>query len=102
MRKIIQENPAMAEFPFDACILEMKFNTPRHKNTLIQAKIGLDRTINFIEVEKILTPEIDSKIGTLVNLQNQNINDSLNQARLAVNRFRVLDNMKKKGLEPKM
>lgn len=98
IRKLLQDNPAATEFPFPAFIFENTFTTPRFKDTLIQAKLPLRRTVNFIEDESLMIPEIDSKIGTLVNLQNQNKYDSLNQARLAVNRFRVLDKLKKKKL----
>lgn len=97
-RILLQNNPESKVFPFPASIFDNILTTPRYKDTLIQAKISIDRTINFIDTAGMLIPEIDSKVGTIVNLHIESDTKNLNKARLAVNRFKILDKMKKKKL----
>lgn len=101
MRRILKMDPDREKFPFPAVLFERAFSTPRYKDTLISVKLSLPRTVSIIEAEKMLKPEIESKMGVLVHLNMASNMKSLNQARLAVNRFKVLDNLKRKKLRKK-
>lgn len=97
-RRLLKMDPDTKEFPFPAVLFEKAFTTPRYKDTLINVKLSLPRTVGIIEMEKMLKPEIESKIGVLVHLNMASNIQSLNQARLAVNRFKIMDKLKRKKL----